>query len=197
MTAPTDTPHWSAALDAIGAGPVVAAWARTQPDLLTAWQHCERGDRMLWLAGRLSGRPGSEARRPLVRATCACVRFALRAWEQQYPDDRSPRALLDMGEAWARGDAHVTLDDVRAAADDALAHKDAIWAAVATAITTAYATTATIAAAAAYAAAADVDAWAVTWDAARRATLAECADIVRRFYPTPPMAEEGQEIEAD
>ena len=71
-----------------------------QPDAETAWRACQRGDWMLWLCGRLSGKPWSECRRKLVLAACACARLALvyvPAGEQR------PLRAIELAEMWARG----------------------------------------------------------------------------------------------
>jgi hypothetical protein len=44
--------HWSDALVSLGACRASVEWAKTQPDLETAWATCERGDWMLWLVGK-------------------------------------------------------------------------------------------------------------------------------------------------
>ena len=49
-------------------------WLRTQPDAQTAWDTSQRGDWMLFHAGKLAGEPGSDGRRTLVLAACACAR---------------------------------------------------------------------------------------------------------------------------
>ena len=146
-------------------------WAETQADPQTAWDGCERADWMLWLCGKLSGEPGSEARKPLVLAACECARLALKHVPK---DEHRPLKAIETAEAWARNEGP-TLDDVRYAA----AAADAAYAAYA-----AYADAADAAAAyaayAAYADAADADA------AARRVVLNQCADIVRKHYPKAP-----------
>jgi hypothetical protein len=84
-------------------------------------------------------------------------------WEAQYPEDRTPHRCLDLAERWACGE-DVRQEDLLAAAAaayDAAAHAAA---------PAAYA--------AAYAAAAAYD--------ARKAALAQCADLVRQVYQTPP-----------
>lgn len=78
-----------------------------------AWRECERGDWMLWLCGRLSGKPGSKARRKLVLCACECARLSL----QFVPaGELRPLRAIETAERWARGDRSVTLDDVRSAA---------------------------------------------------------------------------------
>ena len=76
-----------------------------------AWAECERGDWMLWLAGRID-----IDRKLLVSAACACAEPALafvRAGEDR------PRLAIEVARAWCVGTA--TLDDVRAAAAAAYA----------------------------------------------------------------------------
>lgn len=70
MTTMTVAP-WTDGLRALGACADAIVWAETQPDLATAWAECERGDWMLWLAGRCSGDPGSASRKQVVLAACA------------------------------------------------------------------------------------------------------------------------------
>ncbi len=109
------------ALAALDACPPALDWLRESghPDLASAWAVCPRGDWMLWLAGRTAGPPGSDSRRPLVLAACACARTALHLYEERFPGDIRPRRAIEAAEAWARGEA--TLDDVRVAARGARA----------------------------------------------------------------------------
>ena len=126
------------------------AWLDQQPSWEVAWAACPRGDWMLWLADRLSGEPGSDARRKLVLAACKCARLAS---PRIPPGEDRLRVAIETAERWARGEEGVTLGDV---------HRDA---------------------SAASAASADYA------DYARRTTLAQCADIVREFYPTSPIGD--------
>lgn len=154
---------WTRDLRRLGACAPLVKWAQGYPDFRAAWAACERGDWMLWIAGRVAGEFGSDARRPLVLASCECDRIGVAVWERKYPDDRRPRVAIEIAEAWARGDSEVTLDMVLVAA-----------AAAAAAYATDYA--ATYSAFLAYSA-----------DAAERArALREHADIVRKHYPQPP-----------
>ena len=158
-------------------------------DAETAWRECERGDWMLWLAGRVADR------KRVVLAACECARLTL-----EYVPDGEVRPLkaIEAAEAWAKGDASVSIGDVRAAAR-AAAYAAAYAAAdvaadVADAADAEYAECAASAAAraacaAAYAAAcayAAADAAACADAAARRATLADCANIVRKHFPVCP-----------
>ena len=153
--------HIDDLLTRLGACSDAVAWARTQPDAETAWDTCDRGDWMLWLAGRLAGEPGSDARRPLVLAACECARLALPYVKE---GELRPMRAIEAAEDWARGGA-TTLAQVRSAAEaDYAAYTVAAYAAAS-------------AASAAYVAAAA---------AARSSTLNACADIVRKHYPHPP-----------
>lgn len=89
-------------------------FARKYATMQEVWDKCERGDWMLWLAGRLAGEPGS--RRPLVLAACECARLSLPIFEARYPGDKRPRRAIETAEAWARGEPGVTIERVRSAA---------------------------------------------------------------------------------
>ena len=130
--------------------------------LETAWKKCERGDWMLWYAGKKAGPVGDEKRNTLVLAACACARLALPTFEKRHPNDTRMRDCLDTAEKWARNEA--TLEALQVSRRN-------LWAA-------AYAF-AYDASEAAFAYAAD--------DAARSKALKECADIVRKFYPELPI----------
>lgn len=152
-------------------------WARAQSDEATAWRACERGDWMLWLLGKLSGKPGGEGRKRLVLACCDCAELVL---AHVPAGEERPRKAIETARSWARGEG-ATLDDVRRAADAAYpaypayaaAAADAAAAAADAAVYAAYPADAAGAAAAAAA-------------AARESTLSRCADIVRTHYPEPP-----------
>ena len=137
-------------------------WLKTQPDAQTAWNKSERGDWMLFHAGKLAGAAGSNARRPLVLAACECARLALKYVKK---DELGPLMVIETAERWASGNRETTLAQVRVAADTA----------------DAAAATAAYAAAAATAYAADTAAYA---DAK---ILATCSDIVRKYYPKVPV----------
>ena len=148
----------------LGACSEAVEWANTQPDPETLWRGCHRGDWMLWLAARAGVR-----RQDVVLAACACARLAL---SRVTVGEERPRIAIETAEAWARGDAGVTLAQVRAAADAAAYAADA--AADAAAYAAAYASDA-----AAYAAAAA---------AARAATRSACASLVRERIPWSAVA---------
>jgi hypothetical protein len=93
-------------------------FARKYEDPQRGWDECERGDWMLWLCGRLSGKPGSDARKKLVLCACECARLSLK--HVRAGEDR-PRVAIETAERWARGDESVSLADVRKAAASAYA----------------------------------------------------------------------------
>jgi len=162
--------HWTKALPK-DACTVAVDWCKTQPDLATAWQVCERGDWMLWLAGKYSGPAGDDRRRPLVLAACECARLTL---DHVPVDDERPRLAIETAERWARGEGGVTLEDVNMAADAAAAY----YAAAAAVAAAAYAAAAAYYAAAAAVAAAyyaDADDAATASDAAYAATASDAA----------------------
>src|SRR3990167_5971448 len=121
LTGDTDmsTPHWTDALVSLNACADAVAWAKTQPDYATAWATCERGDWMLWIAGKYAGPPESEKRNLLVLAACGCARLVLPLFEAKYPDDQRVRACIETAERWARGEA--TLAELREARSAAYA----------------------------------------------------------------------------
>jgi hypothetical protein len=140
------------------------------------WDKCERGDWLLWLIGKLSGKPESDSRRKLVLTACKCARLSL-----QYVKEGELRPLkaIETAEAWANKKDGVTLDDVRA--DAAYAAYAAAYAADAAAYAADAAAYAAYAAdAAAYAA--DAAAYAA-YAAKKKEVLSDCANIVRQDYP--------------
>jgi len=151
--------HWTDSLNVLRACDQAVAWCLTQPDLETAWQTCERGDWMLWLAGRLSGPVGDPRRILLAIAAADCAQPAVDAMREGAVKAASVECLR-VTRAWADGAA--SLDDVRMARRSAAAAAYAAYAAAA-----AYAADAADAAAyAAYAAAYAADAAAYAADAA-------------------------------
>jgi hypothetical protein len=197
-------------LKALGAcsGTVGAVpWVAQQKTPRQAWRDCKRGDWMLWILGRMSGPPESESRRRLVLAACDCAELSL-----PYVTDDWVRSIceatLEVTRAWAVG-ADATIEQVREervacwrAASAAAYAAYAAHAAAYAAYDAAYADDAAHAAAyAASAASADDAAHAAAYAAsaaasadyaaeARTRILAECADIVREWYPEPPRLEE-------
>jgi hypothetical protein len=139
-------------------------WAEPYTTLAEAWEACQRGDWMLWLAAKAK----LCTRQQLVLAACECARLALR---HVPAGEGRPLAAIETAEAWARGEAK--LEQVRSAAAAAAYAAYAAYAAAAADAADAAAAAAADAAAdadAAYAAAADV----------RTKTLSVCAAIVLR-----------------
>jgi hypothetical protein len=175
----TKQPAFLSRLEKLGACEEAREWAAGFKSGKTAWAACERGDWMLWLAGRLSGLPESDGRKKLVLCCCECARLSLPIYEARYPNDGRVRKCLDTAERWARGEA--TIEELREA-------RAAAYAAYAADAADAYAAYLAADAAAAYAAAAYA-AYSYAANAANAAnasTLKQCADIVRKHYPMPP-----------
>jgi len=172
MTETTQTLLPVAEIAALGACREGLRWLRDLPEGTTwqqAWEQFARGDWQLWLLSKQCGPPESDSRKLLVLAACGCARLALIYVED---GETRPLAAIATAEAWARGEAGVTLEDVRSAGSAAAYAADAAAAASAAA-SAAYA-----AASVAYAAyAADAE------------TLRKCADIVRKHYPQAPEVE--------
>ena len=91
-------------------------WAEQYDSMEEAWQKCERGDWMLWLAGKMAGGARSKSRRTLVLAACSCARLALPYVEK---GETRPLEAIETAEAWARREPSVTLGEVIAAANAA------------------------------------------------------------------------------
>ncbi len=136
------------------------------------WADCKRGDWMLWLIGKLSGKPWCHKRKQLVLTACKCARLALPYVEK---GELRPLKTIETAEQWARGENGVTLDDV-------------IHATYVTANTyVGYTTNATANAAAVAAASAAYTTYATNTAyaayAAKKEILAQCSDIIRTDYP--------------
>ena len=67
-----------------------------------AWSKCDRGDWMLWFAGKRSGEPEGNGRKKLVLACCECARLAL-----PYATSPTVLACIETAEAWAHGKATI------------------------------------------------------------------------------------------
>ena len=164
-------------------------FARKFPTSQAAWDACDRGDWMLWLLGKLAGKPHSASRKKLVLAACKCARLSLKCVPKT---EKRPLKAIQTAEAWAKGKKGVSLDDVRAAADaatNAAYAADAPYAAADAAKAAYAAKAAAYTAEAAYAAAkaaAYTAAKAAAYTASRGETLTKCANIVRKYYPTAP-----------
>ena len=109
--------HWTEKLEKIGACQEAVEWAFKQKSLAEAWKNCEKGNWMLWLAGKFSGPSCDQRRRKLVLAACECAKLSL-AYVK--PGEKRPAEALKIATAWAMGET-VTLDELRVAADAAVA----------------------------------------------------------------------------
>ena len=123
-----NTKHWTDLLVRLNACPEAVEWARGYRSLAAAWAACERGDWMLWLAARLSGRPGSKSRRLVVLAAADCAATALQYVRE---GETRPAKCVGLCQRYGRGDAGVTLAQVSAAWADAGAAWADAWAGVA------------------------------------------------------------------
>lgn len=175
--------EWIKELNNLKACDEALEWCEGYDSLQEAWGNCDRGDWMLWLAGRLSGNPETASRKKLVLATCECARLALPYVAE---GETRPLKAIETAEQWARGENNVTLAQVRAAGANATdaAVDAAVYVADVYAVNAAYAAraaafaTAFAAATYAYTAAAAA--------AARKETIKQCADIARKHYPVAP-----------
>ena len=175
-------------------------WSKQFETSQDAWENCERGDWMLWLLGKIAGKPGSDSRRKLVLCSAKCARTA---WEWMSPEGKKAVCLA---EKYGEGDKTITLKQLRITASAAYtaacaadATANAAYAADAAdevACAAAYAADAAEAAAcaaadAAYAAdaaeaacsAASAASAAASAIYARQKALKKCANIVREYYP--------------
>ena len=178
-------------LTGLGACFDAKTWAKGK-DLHTIWTTCDRGDWLLWIAGKMADKDGWPTRKQLVLAACACAETALKYVR---PGQDQPRKAIETARAWVRGEA--SIEDVRRsayAAADAAAYAanaadapDAV--AVASAASAAYAASAAAAYdAAAYAASAAAAAAAYDAADARAKALANLANVVRQELPEPCVA---------
>lgn len=90
--------HWAEELEKIRACQEAIDWAKGYPSLEEAWMTCERGDWMLWLAGKCCETDGD--RRQLDDAACGCARLAL---PYVTPGESRPLKSIETAEKWARG----------------------------------------------------------------------------------------------
>ncbi len=103
--------HWSYKLEKFNACRDAIDWAKAQPSFKKAWETCERGDWILWIAAKTQ-----VDQRLLVSAACDCAVTALKFVAKG--EDR-PRKAIAAARAWVKGKA--TLSEVGAATDAASA----------------------------------------------------------------------------
>src|SRR5690348_9278716 len=89
-----------ASLRALGACSDGVKFAAQYAKPQEAWDACERGNDMLWLLGRLSGKPGSDGRRKLVLCACECARLAV---PHVKAGETRPLKAIETAERWAKG----------------------------------------------------------------------------------------------
>ena len=141
-------------------------WAEGK-DLKTAWDTCERGDWLLWLAGRMADKPGWATHKAIVSVACDCAELAL---PYAAPGEMRPAECIRVVRTWVKGEA--TIEQVRTARNDAASAADAAYAA--------YAASAAYAADVAYAAYADFAYAASAADFAREKVREQCAKFARK-----------------
>ena len=108
-------------------------WAHGK-SLHVVWNTCNRGDWLLWLAGKMADKKGWPTRKQLVLAACACAEQALKYVPKS---EERPKKAIQIARAWARGKA--TIEEVRNAASAACYAADAAAAACYAACYAAYA----------------------------------------------------------
>jgi hypothetical protein len=170
-------------LSHLGACTDARVWAKTQPDLETAWRECKRSDWMLWLLARTTLNQDD----PRLRLT-ACD-FAEAALIYVPAGEDRPRQAIEVGRRFAAGDAtREELSAARSAAGGA-ARSAARGAARSAARGAAWAAAGDAAGDAAWAAARDAAggaAGAAAWAAAGDAAGDAQSDIIRRYFPECP-----------
>jgi len=177
-------------LSHLGACTDARVWAKTQPDLETAWRECKRSDWMLWLLAWTTLSQDDSRLRLMACDFAEAVLIYVPAGEDR------PRRAIECARRFAAGDA--TREELAAARDAAgAAARAAAWDAAGAA--RAAARDAAWTAWAAWAAAWDA-AWAAAWDAAwdaawtawnatratRAAAWAAQSDIIRCYFPECP-----------
>ena len=194
--------RWTDELVRLNASEEMVKWCKGYDSLSDAWEACTRGDWMLRLLGKLSGKSGSLAHKKLVRVTCECARLALPyAGEAKNISQKT----LETAEDWAKGKQCLALYDVRKAADaiarTAIATHESV--AVYYAVLTSYYAIITVtdpnsasravgcasyaAVRAAVHAAGDSAKAIASADSARSDIFRQCADIVRKHYELPTL----------
>ena len=162
---------------------VARKWMKSQKNATEAWNNCERGDWMLWIAKKLN-----VDNRKLTMAKAMCAKQVDHLMKDQRSKDAIQACIdyfngiitrVQLNAAYAAADAAYAADAADAAdADAAVAAADAAAVAAADAAAAA-AANAAYAAACAAADAADADA--ADADAARTTSLKRSADICREY----------------
>ncbi len=182
-----NVPKFKQLLSELRACSAAREWAEGK-DLKIAWDTCERGDWLLWLAGRMADKPGWATRKAIVSVACDCAELAL---PYAAPGEMRPAECIRVVRTWVKGEA--TIEQVRTARNDAASAadfaSDAYYAAAASAASAAsdadfaYAASAADFAYAAYSAAySAASAASAADDAAYAAYAASAADAADAAY---------------
>jgi len=166
----------------LGACSEALSWSKGK-SLKIVWETCERGDWMLWLAGKMIDAEGWPSRQDVVLAACDCVEPALKYVAK---DEDRPRKCTDVARRWAEGKA--SIEELRTARRDADAAASAAYtdaAAAASDAATYAAAAASDAADATYAAAAASDAADAAATTSRSKSLQKSANLVRLRLKVP------------
>lgn len=78
-------------------------WARGKT-LHKVWSTCRRADWLLWLAGRMKGKPGWHTHQEIVLAACACAETALKYLPKK---EIRPKFAIKVARKWANGDSDI------------------------------------------------------------------------------------------
>jgi hypothetical protein len=109
-------------LEDLGACGEAVKWASGR-SLKRAYTECKRADWMLWLFGKMCGKPGWPSRQKLVLAACDCAMIAAKWWPKG--KEAVCQKAIDTARAWANGKA--TIEEVRNAAENAAYAADAAY----------------------------------------------------------------------
>jgi len=150
-------------------------WAKTQKNLVEAWQNCKRSDWMIWLIGRSTVDRNDPKLRLMACDFAEAVLHLVPAGETR------PAEAIRVARLFAAG---------QASREDMAAARDAAGDAAGAAAWAAWAAARDAAGAAARAAA-----WAAARDAAGAAARAAAwdaqSDIIRKYYPEAPKIKRG------
>ena len=175
-------------------------WLSTQESWSAAWSSCHSGSWMLWLIGKqITSPPWSDGRKPFLACCLDCADTVKHLWppaNRQQTEDNvavlrawiAGQASLKQAQAARSGPHAVATDCDNGAANAAHAAVRIAAKVTDTVIYTDMAFyTADVAAYAAYAASyGNTNAAYVNSASLRARVLKQCADIVRKHYPSPP-----------
>lgn len=159
-------------------------WFETQSDPQTAWNSCNRGDYLLYIAGMLCI-PNSLLHKQIVFAACQCARLSLK-----YIPDERPLSAIEITERWTRGEA--TLEEVKIAERDAWKAENKLDARVQDAISAAIGASRSVRGGPRVASgSARASGWETKeWNLSKyNKVLYECADIARKYISYSEIAQ--------